>query len=273
MAITPLPPAPSKSDPTTFNARAEALVAALNNLVTEINAQANTNTFNLGFVTTEFVTDAINGKVGLSDNQTITGKKVFSSDVTLNNNSNDTPSFKLMDQINNSTCEWDMAGETPRFMSSYRGGALKFPLTFNIQTGDVNGQNGVLAGYNFIMGGGDESDLPYNVTQTRLSSANFTARSSFVSGVCKAAVNNRATAWNDVLMTVVLFDVTANAIAVTWDDQSTQTGNLAAGGKLIVPFAYGSLTIGRVYRIDMQFILQTNIGPTCPRKMLGMFHH
>jgi hypothetical protein len=51
MAITPLPPAPSKSDPTTFNARAEALVAALNNLVTEINAQANTNTFNLGFAT------------------------------------------------------------------------------------------------------------------------------------------------------------------------------------------------------------------------------
>jgi hypothetical protein len=51
MAISQLPAAPSKSDPATFNARAEALVAALNNLVTEINAQANTNTFNLGFAT------------------------------------------------------------------------------------------------------------------------------------------------------------------------------------------------------------------------------
>jgi hypothetical protein len=158
-------------------------------------------------------------------------------------------------------------------MTSYRGGTLKFPLTFNIQTGEVLGQNGVLAGYNFMMGGGDESALPYNTTQTRLSSANFTAKSSFVSGVCKAVVNNQSSNWNDVLMTVVLVDVTAGTNVVSWSDQSTQTGNLAAGGKLIVPFANGGLTIGHVYRIDMQFLLQTNVTPTYPRYMSGMFHH
>jgi hypothetical protein len=241
-------------------------------------AAAGTSTTQLA--TTAFVTTAnnnlqsqINGKVGLTGNQTITGSKTFSSDVVLNNSTNDTPSFRVVDPVNNTTCEWDMASETPRFFGSYRGGALTFPLTLNIQTGEVNGQNGVLSGYTYMMIGGDESSLPYNTTQTRLSSANFTAKSNFVSGVCKAAVNNQSSNWNDVLMTVVLVDITANANAATWQDQSSQVGNLAAGGKLIVPFSFGTLTIGHVYRIDMQFLLQEDVGPTCPKYMLGMFHH
>jgi hypothetical protein len=116
---------------------------ALTGTPTAPTAAAGTNTTQLA--TTEFVTSAdnnlqsqINGKVGLTGNQTIAGQKVFSSDIILNNSTNDTPSFRVVDPTNNSTFEFDMDVEIPRFMTVYRGGAVKIPLTFDMQTGSVN---------------------------------------------------------------------------------------------------------------------------------------
>jgi hypothetical protein len=64
MAISQLPAAPSKSDPTTFNTRAEALVAALQTMINEINSQIAGASSGSSLVFSSSVTDISVGGTG-----------------------------------------------------------------------------------------------------------------------------------------------------------------------------------------------------------------
>jgi len=64
MAISQLPAAPSKSDPATFNTRAEALVAALQTMINEINSQIAGASSGSSLVFSAAVTDISVGGTG-----------------------------------------------------------------------------------------------------------------------------------------------------------------------------------------------------------------
>jgi hypothetical protein len=64
MAISQLPTPPSKLDPATFNARAESLVAALQTMINEINAQIAGSTQTGSLIISNLLTDLIIGGTG-----------------------------------------------------------------------------------------------------------------------------------------------------------------------------------------------------------------